>query len=123
MWWASILIGLVIGVFLLPPGVAAATQPVASSPGTPGQLAGMPLTPVGTLIAVMSERRTVVAAVPLAQGFRRGAVGTDTAAITTGGKPRGFAALRPGGRVHIEFRRIPTGDEAAAIEVLQEARG
>jgi len=124
LWRLSVPIGLAISVLPLPQGLAAQAQPVALSPETTGQPAMMLGTLVGTVMAVVPESRTVVAAVPLEQGLLRlGAVVTDTATITTGGKPTGFDTLTPGAMVRIEFRRVPDGDEATAIEVLREARG
>jgi hypothetical protein len=74
---------------------------------------------VGTIVAVVLERRTLVVDVPLGQDTLRVAAWvTDRTTVTQAGTPTTLDKLAPGARVRIAVRRLPGGNEAVAVEVL-----
>jgi hypothetical protein len=116
----SLPLGLALGVLLVSQALAAEVKPTALPQEKAGQSPEARTLLVGTVIAVVPDSRTIVVDVPLAQDVRRlGATMSDTVRITVGGAPAGLDALTPGTRVRIEYRRIPTGNKATAVEILR----
>lgn len=112
------------------PGWApAGSEDAAQAPGarTPRDPAG-PVTPgaarfVGIIIAVVPESRTLVIDVPFGWDILVGAVVTPNTKIEAEGRAASFDTLRPGARVRIHVRQIPTGTEAISVEVLRGPGG
>ena len=79
---------------------------------------------VGTVAAVEPASQTLVVDVPLGKEVLRvGAFVTPSTKIEAGGKSLPLASLQAGERVRMNFRRIATGDQALAVDVLSEAKG
>lgn len=94
------------------PETSAAKSEKAEAPKKPGGL-------VGTVIAAVPTSKTLVVDVRLGkQVLRVGAIVTAKTKITAGGEPASFDRLKEGARVRIQFRRVATGDETIAVEVL-----
>jgi hypothetical protein len=78
---------------------------------------------VGTIVAVVSESRTLVVDIPLgADVLRVGAAVTPQTKLEVNGDPAAFEDLEAGSRVRLTFRRIATGNEAVAVEVMRGPR-
>lgn len=78
---------------------------------------------VGTVIAVVPASRTLVVDVPLGKEVLRvGAEVTGKTKIRGAGGVTSLDRLKPGDRVRIDFRRVETGDEAIAVEILRSSK-
>lgn len=142
IWFAAL--GMLLSLAVVPPARALAgeaekkaeapakVEPAAparaAEPAKPEAAAGKPAKAettekpgglVGTVIAAVPASKTLVVDVRLGkQVLRVGAIVTAKTKITAGGAPASFDRLKDGARVRIQFRRIATGDEVIAVEVL-----
>lgn len=97
----------------------AETKAAPEKPAAAEKPAGL----VGTVIAAVPASRTLVVDVPLGKEVLRVAAEvTDKTKLTAAGKAVSLDRLKAGDRVRIEFRRVATGDEAIAVEVLRGAK-
>lgn len=96
----------------------------AGGKATPARTKAAPTaTLVGTVVTVVPESRTLVVDVRLgADILRVGAAVTPKTSIQARGGPAGFDALEPGCRVRLTFRRVETGNEAIAVEIVRGPR-
>ncbi len=79
---------------------------------------------VGTVVAVDSGSQTLVMDVPLGkETLRVGAFITPDTKIEAGGKNLTIENLQEGSRVRLNFRRVATGDQALAVNVLGAGKG
>lgn len=79
---------------------------------------------VGTIITVVPESHTLIVDVPLgADTLRIGAKVTPSTRITAAGEPISFESLVVGSLVRLQFRRVTTGNEAIAVDILREPQG
>ena len=123
-FWLTVL-GLILVVAALPvsPALAGEAEKKAEAPPEKPAAAEKPAGLVGTVIAVVPASRTLVVDVPLGKEVLRvGAEATDKTKLTAAGKAVSLDRLKAGDRVRIEFRRVATGDEAIAVEVLRSER-
>lgn len=101
-------------------GAPAETKAPPEKPAAAEKPAGL----VGTIVAVVPASRTLVVDVPLGKEVLRiGAEVTDKTKIHAAGKAASLENLKPGARVRLNFRRVATGDEAIAVEVLRGPEG
>ncbi len=100
----------------------AATKAEPAAPEKPAK-AEQPTGHVGTIVAIVPASRMLVVDIPLGKEVLRvGAEVTDKTKITAAGKSAAFESIKPGARVRINFRRVATGDEAIAVEILRGAK-
>lgn len=112
---------LVSAAVSLPP--ARASQLPSGNPPATWVKAAPTATLVGTIVAVVSESRTLVVDIPLgADVLRVGAAVTPQTKLEVNGDPAAFEDLEAGSRVRLTFRRIATGNEAVAVEVMRGPR-
>jgi hypothetical protein len=117
--WLTILAVLLV-LMVVPDTQARAADTEKEEPAPAGEPVGF----VGTVIAVVPTSRTLVVDVPLAKDVLRvGAEVTDTTRITAAGQTVSLDRLQAGDRVRIRVRRIATGNEAIAVEVLPDPKG
>jgi hypothetical protein len=132
-WLTLLALGLLLVALPLLPALADEVEkkepaPVAEkkSEATPEKPAAAerPAGLVGTVVAVAPASRTVVVDVPLGNDVLRiGAQVTGKTKITARGAAASFDSLKEGARVRIDFRRVATGDEVIALEVLRSPKG
>lgn len=120
-------LGLVVGLAWA--GTSETTDPsrekekaAAPAPAERAQDGDGPVGHIGTVVAVSLGMRTVVVDIPLEKGVLRvGADVTEETALAEGGKRIDLDMFNPGDRVRLEFRRVPHGDVATALERLARA--
>jgi hypothetical protein len=118
--WLPALFLLTAALFL-PPARAGEASGGKATPV--GARAAPTATLAGTIVAFVPESSTLVVDVPLsADVLRVGAVLTPETKIETGGRPASIQDLKSGSRVRLTFRRIATGNEAVAVEVVRGPR-
>lgn len=111
---------LALGVVLLAMPAARAAGEEAEKQASAARAAAY----VGVVVAVTPESRTLVVDVPLARDVLRiGAEVTETTRITADGQAVSLDRLQTGDRIRISVRRVATGNEALAVEVLSGRRG
>lgn len=146
LWLAALGLALLFAMRSSPPGVAgqagmAEPDPAmaAKNEAAPGATLGHiepmadtetvgqakdPVGLVGTIIAVVPVSRTVVVDVPLEKDVLRvGASITAGTIIKAGAAAAPFEALEVGVLVRIHLRRVPKGNEAVWVEVLEAPQG
>jgi hypothetical protein len=118
-WLLLMILGLALLLLAAPLSLGQAGEAEKKGPAAGEISTGL----VGNIVHITPESRTLVVDVPLGtEVLRIGAVVTDKTKIEAAGKAAAFESLKPGARVRITFRRVPSGDEAISVEVLRSPK-
>lgn len=121
LWMTFIGLAVTLAALPLMPALAGEAEKKAEAPAA--TKAEQPTGHVGTIVAIVPASRMLVVDIPLGKEVLRvGAEVTDKTKITAAGKSAAFGSIKPGARVRINFRRVATGDEAIAVEILRGAK-